>query len=474
MPSKMLNNTIVFASNTVELSEFKSYIELTNLLCYYDAPNDNGVQLPYDDKALERAQSLVNMPVVAKYKLINNKPDLGGHEAYIDKKTKEIAFNTDEIGTHTSVEIKNTEVDLHGKKITLPCLYATIRIWTERHKNTVAAIKRLYKEGKLTSSWEMNVSNYEYKDDIKILKDYIFLANCLLGSKVLPAYPCATVLDMSSLNQSQVMIAEALCKDKEESNLESTNINPTVEEQPTAEVSQQENEPTNDTETTQNSNTPQVEQSMLTVRDLRKKLSECCREKLKPAYVWVSFIVVDEGYCLCDSEDTDELEFYKFTYTISDGEVSVGEPEKIKLIVPIGQVNSAISSRDEAILQSKTTISELEGQVSELKKYKDIVDKAETEKAEAEKAEKIENLKKLAQTGGYITIKEIEEDDTIKTMISSLDESGIKNLIVDRMLAKEKEHKSAQTETSSLIHTDVTDDAGTEKVSAFNFYMNLK
>ena len=454
----MTKDKFYLASNNVELSETKSYIELTNILCYYDVPNENGVLLP-SDKALEKAETLVNMPVVAKYKIVNGQPDLGGHEAYIDPVTKEIAFDTQEIGTHTSVKVEEAEIELHGEKRTLPCLFATSRIWTTRQKNTVKAIKRLYDEGKLTSSWEVSVNSYEYKDGIKVLKDYSFDANCLLGSNVLPAYPCASVLDMASLEQSQLMIAEALTKDKEEDSMENTKPEKsTVEPEVPAEPEQ----------------SAATEVSTLTIEDLRKRLHKACKETYfddKNTYFWISMVIVDEKYCLCKAFGLDELEFYKFNYVIENGEVTVSEPEKITLIVPIADINKAISTRDDEIIANKATIEKLEADNAELQRYKEIVDKAEAERIEAEKAEKMTQLKEIAQAGGYITANEIEENETIKTMISSLDEAGIKNLIVDRMIASKPVKK---TETSEVVRIDVTGTEPKEQVSAFDFYMNYR
>lgn len=457
----MSEDRIFLASNNVELSEHKSYIELTNLLCYYDAPNENGVVLP-SEKALEKAESLVNMPVVAKYKVIDGQPDLGGHEVYLDPVTKDIAFDTEEIGTHTSVEVKDAEIEIHGEKRTLPCLFATSRIWTARHKNTVNAIKRLYSEGKLTSSWEVSVNSYEFKDGVKVLNEYSFDANCLLGSNVLPAYPCASVLNMASLEQSQLMIAEALTKDKKEDNVEQeTNVTKTSIKEEKEEPANSEIQP----------KATEIEVSAMTSMDFRKKLAKACRDKMgDTAWVYLAFIMVDESYCLCDGDKLDELEFYKFDYKIENGEVTVSEPEKIKLVVSVGEINKAISARDNEIISNKKTISILEAEIAELKQYKDIVDKANAEKAEAEKAEKIEHLKVVAQTGGYISAQEIEADESIKTMIASLDEVGIKSLIVDRMLAEKKEN---HIETSESVHTDVNDNGQPQNVSAFSYYMNL-
>lgn len=443
-----MDNKIFIASNNVELSESKSYIELTNLLCYYDEPNENGVQLSSED-ALEKAQTLINMPVVAKYRCINGKPDLGSHEAYINPVSKKLEFDTDNIGTHISIEVKDTEVNVNGETKTLPCLYATSRIWTQRHRHTIDAIKRLYAEGKLTSSWEISVNGYEYKDGIKILNDYSFDANCLLGSSVLPAYPCASVVDMASLEHSQLMIAEAFTKDKEEVNkMDNTNVNPeTTKEEPSA------------------------VQSALTWSDLYSKLSKACRDAVPHAWLWLSFVFIDEQKCLCDFEGSSELEFFQFNYSIVDGEVVVSDKKTVKLVVSVKDINTAISSRDEAILSANEKIKTLNSQIEDLGKYKEICEKIEAEKAEAERNEKIEKLKTLAQSGGYISAEEIETNEDIKNMISALDEVGIKSLIVDRIIASKPETPSVET---SSVHTDVSNDTETKEVSAYSVYMNLK
>ena len=37
-------DTMIMCSSCVELSEHKNYLELVNLVCYYDYPNANGTQ----------------------------------------------------------------------------------------------------------------------------------------------------------------------------------------------------------------------------------------------------------------------------------------------------------------------------------------------------------------------------------------------------------------------------------------------
>ncbi|MGN1341367.1 MAG: hypothetical protein ACI4WS_13830 [Oscillospiraceae bacterium] len=219
------NVTIEMSSTALELSEHPNYIELTNRLCYYGEPNLNDVELPAET-AEKYAQSLVLQPVVAKYKVISGKPDLGGHEARVGSDGK-VTFGTESVGVHESVEVKTDSVTVRGETKTLPCLFAKSRIWT-RNENVVAAVKRLFSEGRLHSSWELLVSDYEYKDGIKVLKDYTFTSNALLGTNSSPAYgDAASALVMAEAeDQPEYIIAEALAKDlgiKEEDNLATEN-----------------------------------------------------------------------------------------------------------------------------------------------------------------------------------------------------------------------------------------------------------
>lgn len=199
-------NIYEISSDVMELSEHKTYIELTRRLCYYDYPNANGVQLN-SDTAEEKAQSLLMQPVVAKYKKIANKDDLGGHECSVDSKGN-VTFGTIPIGVNVSVEVKKDTVNINDIPVETPCLFAVSRIW-KRNKNVCSAIKRLFAEKKLHSSWEIIAEKTEYKDNVKILTDYVFEADALLGSATKPAYgDCAATLCVAS-----TVLANAIADD---------------------------------------------------------------------------------------------------------------------------------------------------------------------------------------------------------------------------------------------------------------------
>lgn len=213
---------LIFDSSPIELAEFKTYIELKSRLCWYGYPNANGVMLPIEG-AKEKAQTLVCQPVVAYYKKdYIGRDDLGGHQLTIDK-NGEAHYGTESVGVNTEVSVADDTVNINGEERTLPCLFATRRIWT-RHKKYVAAIKRLYKAKRLTSSWEILVGSYHFEDGIKILDDYAFDADALLGSQVTPAFSCATTLSVASEDKSEISLAQALADDikfnKEDKQLE--------------------------------------------------------------------------------------------------------------------------------------------------------------------------------------------------------------------------------------------------------------
>ena len=464
------------SSNVIELSEHKTYIELTRRLCYYDYPNLNGVQLN-SDTAEERAQTLLMQPVVAKYKKFQNKDDLGGHECSVDRKGN-VTFGTVPIGVNVSVEIKKDTVSINDNAVETPCLFATSRIWT-RNKNVCSAIKRLFAEGKLHSSWEILSEKVEYTDNVKILKDYVFEADALLGSTSNPAYgECATTLCVASTDDPELLLSEAIANDfniensetKEDKTLD-IKENESIATSETENVNTITNEVTETSETEVNTenketnieNSETVEVSALTDRDIRCKIEKLCRDKL--CYCWVAFMFPAENYVLVEYDGREsELEYMKFTYAVNGDDVTISEPEKIRLAVSVANINSEISEKNDVIIKANEEITSLKAEVENFAKYKEMFEKAELEKAEKELAEKQENLKKYAVKSGYITLDEIETSEEIKKLIDAVDENGIKAIIVDRLMAQKNDivgtsevAETKTTEIASLTCDDAVD-----------------
>ena len=421
--------TICLSSKTIDIAENDLYLELTNRMCYFDDKNLNNVLLPYkgvEEKALECAKSLINMPVQAKYKKIAGKDDLGSHEMHINP-DGEVVFDTESIGTHVDVWIEETEVTtVSGEVKKLPCLYAKKRIW-KRNKNFINAIKRLYEsEGGLGSSWEIQTLEYTFKDGVKTLTDYVFLSDCLLGSTTTPAYNgTSKAISLSSLTEQELMVAEALSQDiisqgldrnnqEKEENILNKDENITLSaDENVEEVTETEEatvEESTDTETSENTtetensgdtseekdkdedgnddkdddnevednedgeckkkkasaSTESTETSALTSYDLRRKLSEECRKKVDD-WCWVTYLFPEEKEVWCEYDGDSELDYLKFTYTVENDEVSVSDPIKVTLTVSVKDINSTISEYEKTIAKKDDLIVKASSEITSLK-----------------------------------------------------------------------------------------------------------
>lgn len=476
----MNTENIYLASEIVEISESKTYLELTSRICYYDDTNSNGVLLP-SENAEEKAQTLINMPVQAKYRTnVLGLPTFGGHEMYKDENGN-ISFKTESIGTHTEVYIENADVDVHGTIKNLPCLYAKYRIW-KRYENMVAAVRRLFSLGKLYGSWEILISSYEFKDGVKRVSDYEFLANTLLGYEYAsPSYGVdAKALSLSSTENDCLLVAEALSQDilsqgldteneaKEENNLQNNevtqvaeeNVEGTVVETPVAETPVEETtETSTETETTEKKDETEV--SQLTEYDLRKKIREACRAKLNK-WCWISFHfpVEKEVWLEVDGRES-ELDFVRMTYTVENDTITVSEPEEVKLTVSIAEVNTKIaeleaevSTKDEAIIKSGEEIARLKTEISELSPFKEKFEQAEQERIENELKEKKDTLVSSITKSGLITKDEIEASEELKGYVDNLDEKSLKAILADRYIASLNDNTTEISETQNEVETE--------------------
>lgn len=439
----MHNDKIFLSSQAVELSESKTYIELTNRLCYYDEANLNGVILPFEGSQ-EKADTLVGMPVVAKYrKDANGNPDFGGHEVYVNPTDGSVVFGTENVGTHLSVEIKDDTVKVGGVLKTLPCLFAKSRIWA-RNKNVVAAVKRLFDEKKLFTSWEIQSSAYEYKDGLKILKEYVFEANALLGSGHQPAYgESATTLDVASVDP-EFVIAEALASDiaertahEESDTVKDENI---IQVEPEIDTSEQE-PVAEDTAT---------ETSAMTIQDLHRKLREAVSAKLD-GWHYIAWMFPEDHIIWVQGDTTkDELDCIEISYTVDESDaITLGEPKHITLVGTPRVVSEKLLQTSEALIEANETISELAAQVDTLKGYKEVFDQAEAERIAQENEAKKAELSAMLLKGGYIKQEELSENEQIKEIIASLDFDAAKIYLADRMIATSEEKPSVEVASTA-------------------------
>ena len=421
------------SSNVIELSEHKTYIELTRRLCYYDYPNLNGVQLN-SDTAEEKAQSLLMQPVVAKYKRIRNKDDLGGHECSVDNNGN-VTFGTVPIGVNVAVEIKNDTVNINNNTVETPCLFATSRIWT-RNKNVCSAIKRLFAEGKLHSSWEILTENAEYVNNVKILKDYVFEADALLGSTSNPAYgECATTLCVASAEDPEILLSEAIANDFNIDNSE-TKEDKTLKIKENESVVTSENENTDVVtdevvETSQETENVETTETTETVSETR----EAKAEKIEDTTA---------------NENTEKSEESNSDNTDTSNEEVVSDTDTI-----IANLKQEIVEKNDAIIKANEEIANLKAVNESLIQYKEMYEKVEAEKAADELAKKKKCLSEYAVRSGYISSDEIESSEEIKKLIDAVDENGIKAIIVDRLMAQKSDVAVETSEVATPVTTEV-------------------
>lgn len=458
-------------SSTIELSEDEEnsqFLTLVNRICYYDEPNLNSVLLP-SDTAEECAQSLIDMPVYAKCRTnADGEPTFGSHEVALDA-DGELFFDTTPIGVHTAVEIKDDTVDVNGKLETLPCLFATQKIW-KRNKNAVAAIKRLFAEGKLHNSWEIASYEYSFADGVKTITGYEFEGNTFLGYEFAdPAYgKDAKVVSLSQTDE--LMVAEALSRDlidqkssKEDETLKknktSAQVEPQVDPQvdpqatepavepaqvapvePTVEPAQA--EPQNIEPAQAEPAEPQPEEpqgepvvASLTDWDIQRKIDEGARDLIDGWY-WVAYLFPEEHKALLRVEGGDELSYVQVSYVVNDDDtVTVSDPVDVKLSISVSEINSKVAELTDTIASLNQKVNDLTAEVETLTPYREAAQKAEHDAAEAK-------LRAYAENSKQFTEEELQSEEMTK-IFSELDESALKMMIADRVVSAQAQQIQA-------------------------------
>ena len=378
-------------------------------------------------------------------------------------------FDTTPIGVHTAVEIKDDTVDVNGKLETLPCLFATQKIW-KRNKNAVAAIKRLFAEGKLHNSWEIASYEYSFADGVKTITGYEFEGNTFLGYEFAdPAYgKDAKVVSLSQTDE--LMVAEALSRDlidqkssKEDETLKknktSAQVEPQVDPQvdpqatepavepaqvapvePTVEPAQA--EPQNIEPAQAESAEPQPEEpqgepvvASLTDWDIQRKIDEGARDLIDGWY-WVAYLFPEEHKALLRVEGGDELSYMQVSYVVNDDDtVTVSDPVDVKLSVSVSEINSKVAELTDTIASLNQKVNDLTAEVETLTPYREAAQKAEHDAAEAK-------LRAYAENSKQFTEEELQSEEMTK-IFSELDESVLKMMIADRVVSAQAQQIQA-------------------------------
>ena len=142
----------------------------------------------------------------------------------------------------------------------------------------------------------------------------------------------------------------------------------------------------------------------------------------------------------------------KFTYTVFNDEVTVGEPEKVTLTVIPTKVNETvaeyekqIAEKDELITTVSAELTSLKAEISELNVYKEKFEASEAERIANEIAQQKEDLIASVCKSGMITKEEIAENTELSAMVEQLDKKGLMSIVGERLLSSIEQKPEVET-----------------------------
>lgn len=504
----MCEENFIIESKPLEVASYKNYKEATFLISVLDQPDLYGRIIP-SDAGEKYCTTMIGYPIVAKLKknIFGQVSNFGGHEQVEIKASngkKKKKFLTHAIGSVVEAWTEEREVD--GYDGEQKCILIKAKLWTSRFPEYFKVFDKLWEQGKIQSSWELTPIKVITRGTNKIYKAFEFIGNAVLGSNKTGAVPGAGVVEYAEYEDDfDIELADALEKDiadfniENEKEMEEVNLaEKTKNAIPTEDTSVTENnipetaesEVEKDNEKSETASTAESEVSeevaSLTDSDLFRLISEACRKAISCDWGYISYWFPEEHtvwFKPCNSPTM--LDYKLFTYEVENDEVTVSEPQDVKLTVSVTDVNDVVAEKDEkigaltaeleikdaAVIKAGEKINKLNVEVSELKPYKEQVETAERERIEAEIAEKKESLKSNLLKGNLFTKDEITKPE-IAELIEARDTAAINSLIAERYIAsfdKEEtdiaEHEDIDTESTSTASLE-TDDVD-ESPSAF-------
>ena len=443
---------ILISSKPISSEQYKNYKEAKWMISELDAWDLNGRFMP-KDTGEKCHKSIIGYPIVAK--LITDKKgnpiDFGGHEVTKKKDSEgniSYKFNTVPIGSILDSNIETVD----GKE----CIVISTKLWSDRFPEYFTVLDKLWEDGKVSSSWELAVNEWEETDEGKILKDVEFLGNCILGSTVEGAVPGAGMLEYAEINNDEIALASALRNDidknnevgekmNENENITKANENP---ENITAENDENVN-PDNVSEenvNADNTNKDNKQTSALTSYDIETKLESLV---CKDGYGYPSYIFPEEHYALCRSWKDNSLDFTKVNYSVSDNDVEIISTEKVSLVIEVKDINTFVAEKNDAIIKMDSEIAGFKAKVESLEKDSAELAEIKKQNEEAELKKKQDEVAEYAKSSGYFTDEEMASDE-FKNLIAEADINSVKALIADKCVAERK--NSATIEVSEKIN----------------------
>lgn len=373
------------------------------IICDFDV-NENEVQLNRNTIDSWK-DTLIGKPLVGKIVLSGQQPDFSSHEykrivvTNSDGKKQDcIEFDTQSFGHFISCEIESIDG--------IEYIVATAEIW-KRYSTACEIIQRRVNNGTLHTSWEVIrlAAHYEILSGkvVKVIDKGRFLAHCLLGQNVFPAYRSSKAIDVASLVETDDLY-QAIIKDFLDISEKEGNILDQEFENNNVEILDNTVE-----------NIEQVE-STETVEET-KNVSEQ------------------------DVEETTEQTTEKAIEEESEGFHDVEQ-------VPTSQ------ELMDKIEKASATILSMQATIRDLEEYKEKYLAIEKAALEQKKEEKQSYLKKYLEKSKCFTNKELESEE-IATMVSEMKEIELKAMVSDRLIAKnEKEDEEVNFSEAHGKHED--------------------
>ena len=466
-----MDENFIFSSNNVEVSEdVKGNLILDFILCDFST-NANGKKIKREGVE-DKLSTMINMPLVGRLKTVNGKTDFMGH----NKKTKYEVVNgevinktyldTDALGVYTECEIR--EIDgveyICGKAI----------LWN-RFENAKRVILDRFENGdSIKTSWEMIItqSHNEIEDGktIDVIDDFYFIGNCLLGSKVTPAFKCAGIqeLEVAEEDKFNEELSSAIAQDINNLKEGGDGMEKEKESMET-EVSEE-----------------QIEVSALTLGDIRRKVCQLAWELEREEDYWLydSIIYPLENTAYFKKEGAEELDddYLKVVYSVGENnEVSLVSKENVKMtfvpkesVVEVSEIEGvraelsekvdSIVKLGETLAEKEALISEKDKTIAELEVFKETVAEIEKEKAEAELEKKRKACSEAALSSGYITEADIEASEEMKQAIAEADMDKVKLFIAEAVLKN-----VVKTEVSEEVEQEKEVEVSTDLNSSSNY-----
>lgn len=461
-----MDSNFIFSSNNIEVSEdVKGNLILDFILCDFST-NANGKKIKREGVE-DKLSTMINMPLVGRLKTVNGETDFMGH----NKKTKYEVINgevinktyldTDALGVYTDCEIR--EIDnveyICGKAI----------LWNRFENAKKVIIDRFEKGDPIKSSWEMVITQshneIENGKTIEVIDDFYFIGNCLLGSKVSPAFKCAGVQELEVAEKEDDFedeLSSAIAQDINNFKEGGDKMDKDKEIVET-EVSQE-----------------NIEVSALTLGDIRRKVCKLAWELEKEEDYWLydSIIYPLENIAYFKKEGANELEddYLKVVYSVGeDNEVSIVSKENVKMtfvakekVVEVSElegVKTELSEKVDSIVKLGETLAEKEALLSEkdktiaeLEVFKETVAEIEKEKAVAELEKKRRECSQAALSSGYISEADIEASEELKQAIAEADMSKVKVFIAEAVLKNVSKTEISEEKIENTKEIEVSTD----------------